>query len=117
MTPETRALLADLAEFENQRGISWALSKIVNRAAAILAAEKPIRKTVRVRVAVAVTPDGQWNASGRSGGDDDETMDDARSFFGGATQLECRGVSGAFLTADVPLPDVPEITADVEVVR
>ena len=64
-------------------------------------------KTVRVRVAVAVDPDGTWNAVGWSGAKDDDDM------VGLALDMVGTQESVYWLTADLPLPATVEIPAEV----
>lgn len=66
----------------------------------------PSGKTVRVRVAAAVDPTGQWSANGWSGADGDD-MDLAIDGVG-------EGEARYWITADLPIPVVREIVASVE---
>ena len=63
-------------------------------------------KTVKVRVAVTVDASGDWCASGWKGGDDDEVMDSAAGSIG--DNEAC-----FWLEAELPVPEVPTITATV----
>lgn len=104
MNAEIRALLADL-----ENSVDGRIADLAARAAAILAANPPpAGKTVRVRVAVAMTADGQWSAIGYRD-DPGGSMSDALDVVDGD------GRPAAWITADIPLPEVPEIAASVEV--
>lgn len=63
--------------------------------------------TVKVRIAVAVDADGDWNACGGSGMDDGEAMDIAIDVVG-------NGEARYWLTAELPVPEPQEIEATVE---
>lgn len=67
---------------------------------------KPQGKTVRVKVAVAVDPTGNWNASGWRDGDDIEKMGTAFD------PLE-PGEARYWLTAELPIPEKVEVVAEV----
>jgi hypothetical protein len=64
-------------------------------------------KTVRVRIAVAVDLDGVWQAESASWRSDDEAME------GAAEGME-HGSARYWLTAELPIPTVSEVSADVE---
>lgn len=64
-------------------------------------------KTVKVRIAVAVDPDGKWAATGWEGLKTDEAFD----FI--LDDLK-HGESRFWLTAELPVPDVAEIQAEIE---
>lgn len=71
------------------------------------------RKTVRVRIAVAVTPAGQWNSCGfsRSSGereDDDELMGLA------IDPLDDTGEARYFVEADLPIPEPETVEGEVK---
>lgn len=63
-------------------------------------------KTVRVRIAVAVDPTGRWNSCGWDTGSDPEKMEFAAENMG-------EGESLFWLEADLPVPEVPVIEAEV----
>lgn len=57
------------------------------------------KKTVRVRIAVAMNPYGHWCVAGR------EWMDDAQ-------KVQCIGAAGSTITwveADIPIPPEPPV--------
>lgn len=64
-------------------------------------------RTVKVRIAVAVDPSGDWNACGCKGMEDGEMMALACDTVGG-------GEARYFLTAELPIPSPSEIPARVE---
>ncbi len=64
------------------------------------------QKTVRVRIAVVVRPDGLWDASGRSGQSDADNVTDV-----GIDDNEV----AHFIEANVPLPT--SVTVEGEVVK
>ena len=109
VTPEIKALLGDLANLTSYP-LGYEYDDIRQRAAAILAADAvpPTDKTVRVRIAVAFTGDGDWYAGAHSADRDDEAMIGALDFFDGW------GIPAAWITADVPVPETPEIAGAVE---
>ena len=63
-------------------------------------------KTVKVRIAVAVDPDGNWNAYGWTDAD------------GVAMELALEGVASGearyWVTAELPVPPAPEVAGAVE---
>ena len=61
-------------------------------------------KTVKVRAAVAVDSDGNWSVSGWKGAEDETVMDIA-------TEMVDPGETRFWLTAELPIPEVPEIQA------
>ena len=65
-------------------------------------------KTVKVRVAVAVSELGMWSASGYTGGTDGAARKDATEWLD--------GYHGAvyWLTAELSIPEPQEVAADVE---
>jgi hypothetical protein len=64
-------------------------------------------KTVKVRIAVAIDPTGTWSSSGYSGFEGDKAMDYAAECLG-------PGENRFWLTAELPVPEIPEIAAVVE---
>lgn len=62
-------------------------------------------ETVRVRIAVAINSDGQYEAAGADGQDDGEREDYAQEWL-----LDRSGENSAvhFVEADVPIPVKPE---------
>ena len=64
-------------------------------------------KTVKVRIAVAVAPDGDWSSGGWKNARGDEAMD---CVLEGIPEGEAR----YWLTAELAVPEVAEIAADVE---
>lgn len=64
-------------------------------------------RTVRVRVAVAVDKNGCWSANGASAFGDDDAM-------GFSVEHLETGEARYFLTAELPIPEVPEVAASVE---
>jgi anti-sigma factor RsiW len=64
-------------------------------------------KTVKVRVAVAVDPKGDWNACGSCRMSDVDSM----SF---ATEVVADGEARYWLTADLVVPEISDIPAAVE---
>jgi hypothetical protein len=64
-------------------------------------------RKVRVRIAVAVDPDGNWNSCGWSSGDDEQKLEIA-------TEDLQHGESRYWLTAELEVPDVAEIQAEIE---
>lgn len=70
-------------------------------------------KTVKVRIAVAVGPDGDWSAYGWKGARDGHAMVTA-------TDTVCEGASRYWITAELPIPEVlevPTIAGTVEVAQ
>lgn len=65
-------------------------------------------KTVRVRVAVAVDPDGKWCAYGW------RELDEGQA-FDLCTEDMPHGEARYFLVAELPVPDIAEIQAEIEV--
>jgi hypothetical protein len=63
-------------------------------------------KTIKVRVAVAIDPSGKWNALGWSGECDYVIMRDC------VEHLE-EGEARYWLEAELPIPEVPVIGAEV----
>lgn len=63
-------------------------------------------KTVRVRIAVVVDPSGYWNSCGWGTGGDSEKM-------ALAVETMEEGESRFWLEADLPVPEVPVIDAEV----
>ncbi len=69
-------------------------------------------KTVRMRIAVAVNPDGTWGAAGFSDADDcawDCLYDSVIEAQSGHSQY--------FITAELPIPSIPEVAGEVEEVK
>jgi hypothetical protein len=77
----------------------------------------PSTRTVSVRIAVAIDPDGNWNASGWGKLGNDPSKNDKEA-MGIAVEILAEGESRFFFTAELPVPDVnrdtPEIPATVE---
>lgn len=65
-------------------------------------------RTVKVRIAVAVDPEGKWGSAGWSRSNDEEFE------FELATEALKHGESRFWLTAELPIPDIAEIQAEVE---
>jgi hypothetical protein len=63
-------------------------------------------KTIKVRVALAITPTGKWVANGWSDGDEEEMIQTCLEYMDGKEQI-------VWLEAEVPIPDVPVIKAEV----
>lgn len=63
-------------------------------------------RTVRVRIAVAVQPDGGWNAAGWEDGSDNEKLD-------AALQPMTNNAAHVWIEAEVPVP--PEVTIEGQV--
>lgn len=90
----------------NKEAIDFLLDEIHRlRAEANPTAAPPAGKTVGVRVAVVVNPDGSFAALGGTGWDGDEAMKDIEEEFGAARY---------WLTADLPIPQEIEVAAQVE---
>lgn len=66
-------------------------------------------KTVRVKIAVGVSPSGNYNTAGWSGASDKSAIDLAREVDEGEDYAEIVRVSWVY--ADVPLPEIAEIEA------
>ena len=64
-------------------------------------------KTIKVRVAVAVDPSGTWNALGWSGGSDGVVMT-------ACVEHLAEGEARYWLEAELPIPEVPVIKAEVQ---
>lgn len=64
-------------------------------------------KTVKIRIAVAVDPSGDWNAYGGGSMKDKDAMEFA-------TEVLSNGEARYFLTAELPVPEVAEVVACVE---
>lgn len=64
-------------------------------------------RTVKVRIAVAIDPKGNWNACGGQGMPDDESMSLA-------VDAVADGEARYFLEADLAIPEAPTIQAKVE---
>lgn len=62
---------------------------------------------INVRIAVAVDPDGKWNAVGFNGSDDADKMMLA-------TEVVSAGEARYWLTATLDVPEAREIEANVE---
>ena len=64
-------------------------------------------KTVRVRIAVVVASDGEWNSCGWSGAESDGEMV--------GIVLDCLGEDGQirWVEADIPLPSEPTVIGEV----
>jgi len=62
--------------------------------------------TVRVRIAVAVDPDGDWNSCGWKGGGDENAMEICTESIGS-------GEARYWLEADLPVPEIATIQAAV----
>lgn len=67
-------------------------------------------KTVKVRIAVAVDSSGNWSASGWKGASDDYAVSDVIDTVG-----EC--VSLFWVTAELPVPEMPTVAGTVEVAQ
>lgn len=66
-------------------------------------------KTVKVRIAVVVAPDGSWNSCGWSGAEsDEEKMELALEV------VPSNGEARYYLEAELPLPCDPTIQAEVK---
>lgn len=72
---------------------------------------EPATKTVTVRIAVAVGPDGKWNSCGWS-----ECPDDHEA-FGLASECLEGFERGYILTATLAVPSVTEVEAEAEEVE
>lgn len=70
----------------------------------------PPEKTVRVRIAVAVDMDGDWNCAGWSRCEDAQAMSIA-------TDTLSDGEARYFLLADLPVPGIREIRPQVQIVQ
>ena len=64
-------------------------------------------KTVKVRAAVAVDATGHWSISGWKGAEEKVMMDCV-------IEMVEPGENLFWITAELPVPEVPEITPDVE---
>jgi anti-sigma factor RsiW len=64
-------------------------------------------KTVKIRIAVAVDPTGDWNAYGGGSMKDKDAMEFA-------TEVLADGETRFWLTAELPVPEVAEVVASVE---
>lgn len=71
------------------------------------AGEETSAPTVRVRIAVAVDQESDWNATGWSGADDDAAMGDAVDTVGS-------GEARYWVTVDLPIPQAVEVAGNVE---
>lgn len=67
-------------------------------------------KTVKVRIAVAVDPSGDWNASGWRGCDDQTAM-------GNTLDTLNEGEARYWLEAELPIPQVTTVAAEVKSVE
>jgi hypothetical protein len=65
-------------------------------------------ETVKVRIAVAVDPEGSWRACGWDGLDEQEALAHCVDYLG-------TGTARYILTAELPVPKVSEVEARVEV--
>lgn len=65
---------------------------------------------IKVKIALAVAPDGSWNSCGFSEGDEDDMM-------GLATETLSNGERRYWLTAEVDAPEVTEVAASASVVK
>jgi len=63
-------------------------------------------KTVKVRIAVAVDSGGNWSSAGWGGEDEAELANSASSCLPGDASCERL----FWLTAELPIPEVPEAT-------
>lgn len=63
-------------------------------------------KTVTARIALAVGPDGKWNAIGCNDGDDDDVMGIAMEDFSMCASY--------WVSVTVPVPEAQEIDGKVE---
>ena len=63
------------------------------------------KKTVTVRIAVAVDPSGDWSASG---------WKDAKDAMGCAVESIGVGEARYWVTAELPIPQAPEVEGKVE---
>ena len=61
---------------------------------------------VKVRIAVAVDPSGDWNSAGWSGGSDDNMMSCA-------CDTVANGEARYWLEAELAIPETPTVHADV----
>ena len=77
----------------------------VERLCGELSLPKMTAKTVRVRIAVAVCPNGEWLAHGMSGQDDDEVL----LYVVGRAENEVL----RWVEADIPLPEPQTIEGEV----
>lgn len=77
-----------------------------------LVPQAKVPKTVRVRIAVAINKQGQWNASGYFKWDDEGAKDTALTGLD-EPGMEAGGESIVFVEADVPLPTEPTIQGKV----
>ena len=64
-------------------------------------------KTVKVRVALAIMPTGKWVAGGWSEGEEDDIIQTCLEYMSGEEQM-------VWLEAEVPIPEVPVIRAEVQ---
>jgi hypothetical protein len=71
-------------------------------------------KTVKIRIPVAVDPDGRWYAYGWSNGKSSGPANHDQLLE--VTDLDTVGPSEAlfWITAELPVPEVSEVAADVE---
>jgi hypothetical protein len=67
-------------------------------------------KTVKVRIAVAVGQDGDWSVSGWKGAQDDDAMGIAIDGVGETS-------SRYWITAELPIHEVPTVAGTVEVAQ
>lgn len=72
-------------------------------------AREPMKKTIRVRIAVAVGAGGQWSAVGCSG--EGSTDDELESYA--LEGMEDAAVAIHFIEADVPLPETVTVEGRV----
>lgn len=64
-------------------------------------------KTIKVRIAVAVDPDGDWNSCGSKSLSEDEAME-----LAGEPLSE--GEARYWVTAELRVPEIAEVAASVE---
>ena len=67
------------------------------------------RRTVRVRIAVAVTPNGSWEAAGSRGWPDDDASHEARVCSDDPAHARV-----TYVEADVPLPEPETVEGEVK---
>jgi hypothetical protein len=69
-------------------------------------------KTVKVRIALEIAPDGQWQASGSSFFDDTPASEAWDLVMDGHEPLEGHHVKRHWIDVEVPVPDAePEVIA------
>lgn len=73
-----------------------------------------MQKTVKVRIAVAFSSNGKWEASGSNTNSDYEERCYASMMCARKNLSDLKGITMYWVTAELPIPDVQEIKGVVE---